>query len=283
MSSGKFQSSVVTRSAALPDQANRSERSMLGRLSGWRLVLFLPLLLINVGALVALNFLPLILNGQNFESALCVLAAINCTFIVVVHSTNISATSKVIAALAHLLACLFAVLNFDSLTKIQPSPNNLALIFAIVFQAILMTAVGFAFAFWRTKKWKARFSLSELMILLFGLTILFPLILFVAKSPITSYFSTATPGTLLLAGKLALLNCAIALLVVSMFEWPALNSRLATIGRFLLLWNLVVVAVSRVIFAPSVLMTMGTVVLIWVTVSMLPFYKMKTEQSSIQG
>ena len=108
------------------------------------------------------------------------------------------------------------------------------------------------------------------MILLFGITILFPMILSLYRSNLVAFISSQDAAYFLQSAKFASLNCAVITLLASFVVWPKFKARVWTIVRLLFVWNLVVAIAIRFISHNDLLLDMVVTMTAWSLVCLLP-------------
>jgi hypothetical protein len=251
---------------------NGSQRTQLEQVSGWRLWLTLALAMVNLGALAAMICLPLVPDSSMMRTFLLILSAMNCVFVFAVHATSLSPILKVILSLAHVVFCGLAISNFHFVSGFQFGQTEECLYLVPAVQTLIITIGGFAFRYWNRGQQPVQFhfTTSDLMILLFGITILFPMILSLYRSNLVAFISSQDAAYFLQSAKFASLNCAVITLLASFVVWPKFKARVWTIVRLLFVWNLVVAIAIRFISHNDLLLDMVVTMTAWSLVCLLP-------------
>ena len=240
--------------------SRNSQRRLIERLSGWRLIAFLVSAALNLGLLVGLIVLPLFLDQARLLVVTAWVSASHAVFLIAVAGFRFPISAKLALGMAHATACLWALASID-LNGI--SRLEVATLYLIPMLTLMVTIGGVAVArltgFHRSK----RFSVADVLLLVTAFAVLFPLVLqLIPRSCFTDGISTKSLKSAFMAAAMTGITC---LLVSNLYlnfipaRQQGLSPWMILVGWFLLAamidWNLC---------------QFGFLVGIWILVSLIP-------------
>lgn len=172
--------SSVDRASPFEDQKNpvlieAQRRSMVERISGWRLVGFFVSFAINVVVLCSIINLTIFAEGAKLTAVVAVIVASHCAFTVMLSGFRLSFLSKFCISWGYGVLCFWALGSLETSTYIALGGNGFHWLLLIGFQAIFLN-LG-AHALLCSAKQLPFFKLSyfDLLLVFTSLGVLIPL------------------------------------------------------------------------------------------------------------
>lgn len=249
-----------------PSNADRtSQRRLVERLSGWRLIAFFVSAALNIGLLVALIVLPLFLDSTRLLVVTALVSASHCVFLVTVAGFRFAISTKISLGLVHATACMWALASVDALPWVALGRLEVATLYMILMLTLMITVGGIAVAVLTGFHRSRRFSVRDVLVLVSAFAILFPLVLeFVPRNYFTDGISSASLRSAFAVAATSGVSCLVISNLCSKFIQIGelgLSPLMIVIGWFLLAamvdWNLC---------------QFGFLVAVWIMVSLIPVY-----------
>lgn len=156
-------------------KVNIENRSVLERLSGWRLIAFLLVAFANVGLVFAIIKLTILGDGFRLMSVVAFVVASHCVFSLALAGFRLSLAAKLVHASAYGVFCFWA---FDSLqvsTAIRLGQADFHWLLLVGFQALVFSLGAQWFQSRIRKESFFRFSYLDLVLVFTALGVLIPL------------------------------------------------------------------------------------------------------------